>query len=117
MAEIPQARVVVVKEITTRRNLRAFGQGSSEHTLAKFERSFQLGRFRCSYPWNGTELFDSTLSEARKSVKTSQYFKADLHRGRPLATDSKKNGQQLSISQRSWPLCEQSFTWTFCFRP
>jgi hypothetical protein len=70
MAEISETGVVVMKEITARRDLRAFGQWCSERTLAEFERGFQLGRFRRSDSRNGTEFLDSAMSEARKTVKT-----------------------------------------------
>jgi hypothetical protein len=117
MAEISETGMVVMKEITARCDLCALGQWGSERTLAEFERSFQLRRLCRSDSRNGTELFDSAMSESRKSVEPVEHFKTDLHRRGSLATDPKQNGQKLRVSQRSWPLCEQPFAWTFAFRP
>jgi hypothetical protein len=76
-----------------------------------------LGRFGFSHTWDSAEFFDPALCKSGHIPESIEDIHPDLHRGRPVTTNSKENGQELGIGERLWALSQQSFARPFCFRP
>ena len=76
-------------------------KGASKGMVPQFN-----GRLSLPHTWNRTECFDSALCKSGYTTESLQVTHPDLHRRRPLTTDSKEDRQELGVGNYLWGLSQ-----------